>query len=621
MKDYQRVIAVSKYARWLEDQNRRETWEETVNRYCDNVLKNPVIKKEVKEEIRQAIFSLSVMPSMRAMMTAGPALDRCNVAGYNCSYLPIDSLRSFDEMFYVTLCGTGVGFSVERKNIDRLPQVSEHFEKTNTKIVVGDSKAGWARALKELLALLWSGQIPDIDYSNVRPAGAPLKTFGGRASGPEPLKETFDYVTKIVTSAAGRKLRAIECHDIVCKIADCVVVGGVRRAALISLSDLSDKEMALAKSGNWWQTHPHRSLANNSAVYEEKPSLSQFMDEWKAIYDSKSGERGIINRAALKLQAAKTGRRKVDGVSWGVNPCAEIILRPYQFCNLSEVVVRENDTLEILKKKVELATIIGTVQSTFTNFKYLRKIWKDNCEEERLLGVSLTGVFDEIKVFDMMAELKQHAIEVNEKWAKKLGINQSVSITTQKPSGTVSELVDAAPGVHTRFYKHYIRTIRSNNVEAFTQFLKDQGVPWEADVMKPNDRVVFSFPQKAPNNAITSRDITAIQHLEYWMRSHKEWCEHNPSVTVKVGEDEWLEVASYVYTHFDDVAGISFLPKDDSVYQQAPYQEITEEQYNTWVENFPKINWDDLPKYERGDQTKSAAEFACVSGDCTVTEI
>ena len=621
MKDYQRVIAVSKYARWIEDQNRRETWEETVNRYCDNVLKNPAIKKEVKEEIRQAILNLSVMPSMRAMMTAGPALDRCNVSGYNCSYLPIDSLRSFDEMFYVTLCGTGVGFSVERKNIDKLPQVSEHFEKTSTKIVVGDSKAGWARALKELLALLWSGQIPDIDYSNVRPAGSPLKTFGGRASGPEPLKETFEYITKIIIQAAGRRLRPIECHDIVCKIADCVVVGGVRRAALISLSDLSDKEMALAKSGNWWQTHPHRSLANNSAVYEEKPTLSQFMDEWKAIYDSKSGERGIINRAALRLQALRTGRRKVDGVSWGVNPCAEIILRPYQFCNLSEVVVREDDTLEILKKKVELATIIGTVQSTFTNFKYLRKIWKDNCEEERLLGVSLTGVFDEIKVFDMMAELKQHAIEVNERWAKKLGINQSVSVTTQKPSGTVSELVDAAPGVHTRFYKYYIRTIRSNNVEAFTQFLKDQGVPWEQDVMKPNDRVVFSFPQKAPNNAITSRDITAIQHLEYWMRSHKEWCEHNPSVTIKVAEDEWLEVASYVYTHFDDVAGISFLPKDDSVYQQAPYQEITEEQYNTWVENFPKINWDDLPKYERGDQTKSASEFACVSGDCTVTEI
>lgn len=620
MRDYQRVIAVSKYARWLEKENRRETWEETVSRYCDNVLADKRLNS-VREEIKKAIIDLGVMPSMRAMMTAGPALDRCNVAGYNCSYLPIDSLRSFDEMFYVTLCGTGVGFSVERKNVDKLPTISEHFEKTETKIVVGDSKAGWARALKELLALLWSGQIPVIDYSLVRPAGAPLKTFGGRASGPEPLKETFEYIIKMVTHAAGRKLRPIECHDIVCKIADCVVVGGVRRAALISLSDLSDKEMALAKSGNWWQTHPHRSLANNSAVYEEKPSLSQFIDEWKAIYDSKSGERGIINRAALRKQAERTGRRIVDGISWGVNPCAEIILRPYQFCNLSEVVVRPDDTLETLKKKVELATIIGTAQSTLTNFKYLRKIWKDNCEEERLLGVSLTGVFDNIESFDWMVELKQVAIDTNEKWAKKLGINQSVSITCQKPSGTVSELVDSAPGCHTRFYRHYIRTLRSNNVESFTRFLIDQGVPYEPDVMKPNDRVVFSFPQKAPEKALVSSDITAITHLQYWMRSFKDWCEHNPSVTIKVAEDEWLEVASYVYKNFDDIAGISFLPKDDSVYQQAPYQEIDEETYKRWVENFPKIDWSQLPKYENSNETKGTQEFACVSGDCSVTEI
>ena len=619
MKDYQKIIAVSKYARWLEKENRREVWEETVQRYCDNVLSKCADPKTV-ERIRSAILNLDVMPSMRALMTSGPALDRCNVAGYNCSYLPIDSLRSFDEMFYVTLCGTGVGFSVERRNVDKLPSISEHFEKSNTKIVVGDSKAGWARALKELLALLWSGQVPDIDYSLVRPAGAPLKTFGGRASGPGPLKETFDYIIKTVREASGRKLRPIECHDIVCKIADCVVVGGVRRAALISLSDLSDKEMALAKSGNWWQTHPHRSLANNSAVYDEKPTLSQFMDEWKAIYDSKSGERGIINRHALKKQAERTGRRNSD-VAFGVNPCAEIILRPYQFCNLSEVVVRDTDTIETLKTKVELATIIGTIQATLTNFKYLRKIWKDNCEEERLLGVSLTGVFDNILSFEWMPELKQVAIETNEIWSKKLGINQSVSITCQKPSGTVSELVDSAPGVHTRFYRHYIRTIRSNNVEAITKFLIDQGVPHEPDIMKPNDRMVFSFPQKAPKNALVSSDIGAIEHLHYWMISFQKWCEHNPSVTIKVGEDEWLAVANFVYNNFDDIAGISFLPKDDSVYQQAPFQEIDEETYNKWVDNFPKIDWAQFPNYERGDQTKSANEFACVSGDCTVTEI
>lgn len=624
MKDYQKVIAVSKYARWLEKENRRETWGETVERYCDNVLKSPKINKQLKEEIRQAIYNLDVMPSMRALMTAGPALDRCNVAGYNCSYLPIDNPRSFDELMYILMCGTGAGFSVERAYTDKLPVISEHFEKSETKIVVGDSKAAWARSFKELLALLYSGQVPEIDYSFVRPEGSRLKVFGGRASGPGPLKSLFEFCIDLFKNAAGRKLRPIECHDICCKIAEVIVSGGVRRSALISLSDVGDHEMAMAKTGQWWMTHPHRALSNNSAVYNEKPPVGQFLSEWNALYNSKSGERGIFNRQASYAQALKNGRRKVEGVKFGTNPCSEIILRPYQFCNLSEVVCRAEDTLETLKNKVELATIIGTVQSTLTNFKYLRKIWKDNCEEERLLGVSMTGVFDNMKLFDdnWQETLKQHAVEVNKKWAEIFGINQSTAITCIKPSGSVSQLVDSASGIHPRHNKYYIRSIRGDNFDPMTEFLKNAGVPNEPNVMSPNKSTVFYFPQKAPDGALVRHDLSAIRHLEYWLQSQREWCEHKPSVTINVAEDEWVEVAAFVYKHFDEITGVAFLPRDDHTYEQAPYQDIDEETYNKWIETFPKnIDWSKLPDFETEDTTKGSQELSCVSGDCSVTEM
>lgn len=626
MKDYQKVIAVSKYARWLEKENRRETWGETVERYCDNVLKSPKINKQLKEEIRQAIYNLDVMPSMRALMTAGPALDRCNVAGYNCSYLPIDNPRSFDELMYILMCGTGAGFSVERTYTDKLPIISEHFEKSNSKIVVGDSKAAWARSFKELLALLYSGQVPEIDYSSVRPEGSRLKVFGGRASGPGPLKSLFEFCIDLFKNAAGRKLRPIECHDICCKIAEVIVSGGVRRSALISLSDVGDHEMAMAKTGQWWMTHPHRALSNNSAVYNEKPPIGQFLSEWNALYNSKSGERGIFNRQASYAQALKNGRRKVEGVKFGTNPCSEIILRPYQFCNLSEVVCRAEDTLETLKNKVELATIIGTVQSTLTNFKYLRKIWKDNCEEERLLGVSMTGVFDNMKLFDnnWQDTLKQHAVEVNKKWANIFGINQSTAITCIKPSGSVSQLVDSASGIHPRHNKYYIRSIRGDNFDPMTEFLKNAGVPNEPNVMSPNKSTVFYFPQKAPDGALVRHDLSAIRHLEYWLQCQREWCEHKPSVTINVAEDEWVEVAAFVYKYFDEITGVAFLPRDDHTYEQAPYQDIDEETYNKWIETFPKnIDWSKLPDFETEDTTKGSQELACSSdtGGCEVVSL
>lgn len=622
MKDYQRVIAVSRYARWLEEENRRETWDETVKRYCDFVIPTGAKFSAVYPKIYEAIKNLEVMPSMRALMTAGPAMERCNVAAYNCSYLPIDNVRSFDELMYILMCGTGVGFSVERMYTDKLPCIAEHFEKTNTTIIVGDSKSGWARAFKELLALLYAGQIPNLDYSKVRPEGARLKTFGGRASGPEPLKRLFEYCVDVFKGAAGRRLRPLEVHDICCKTAEVIVAGGVRRSALISLSDLNDREMATCKNGQWWTTHPHRSLANNSAVYNEKPTVGQFLDEWKALYESKSGERGIFNRQASNNQALISGRRDIDGVHFGTNPCSEIILRPYQFCNLTEVVVRADDTLETLKEKVELATILGTIQSTFTDFKYLRKIWKDNCEEERLLGVSMTGVFDNPKVFPWMAELKEHAVAVNAEWAKKLGINQSVAITCIKPSGTVSQLVDSASGIHPRHSEYYLRSIRGDNFDAMTSFMKAQGIPNEPDLMMPNKTTVFYFPQKAPKGAKVRHDLAALEHLEYWLKAQRDWCEHKPSVTINVAEDEWVDMAAFVYKHFDEITGVAFLPRDDHTYQQAPYQDIDKETYDKWVANSPKsIDWEKLRDYEKEDQTTGSQELACAAGGCEVTTL
>ena len=633
---YENFIALSRYARWIEDESRREKWSETVDRYFNYMLSNLSKKHnytpddKLVSELKDAVFNRNVMPSMRAVMTAGPALERDNVAGYNCSFLPVDSLRSFDEAMYILMCGTGVGFSVESTYVDKLPVVNEHFEKSDTIIVVEDSKAGWARALRELLALLWQGQIPAIDISKVRPAGARLKTFGGRASGPQPLVNLFDFCIKTVRSAAGRKLKPLEAHDIMCKIGEVVVVGGVRRSAMISLSDLSDHDMAKAKHGAWWENNPQRALSNNSVAYTAKPSMEEFISEWKKLYDSKSGERGIYNVAAAQAQAAKNGRRD-PSYRFGTNPCSEIILRPYQFCNLSEVVIREEDTPVTLQRKVELATILGTWQSTLTDFKYLRKIWKDNTEEERLLGVSLTGQFGNKlmsgkKGLDSLAHvlesLKANAVATNETEANKIGIPRSAAITCVKPSGTVSQLVGVSSGMHAWHNDYYIRTVRGDKKDPLTEFLKDSGIPAEDDFMKPQDTTVFSFPVKAPNGSITRNELTAIEHLETWLVYQRSWCEHKPSITVSVRDDEWMEVGAWVYKYFDELSGISFLPYSDHTYKQAPYQDITKSDYDTLVSQMPvNIDWNALSLYETEDTTTGTQALACVSGECELVDI
>ena len=584
MNDYQRFIATSRYARWLPDQNRRETWEETVSRFIRNIVM-PKVDADTAQKLEDAILKLDIMPSMRAMMTAGKAADRDNTCIYNCSYLPVDDPKSFDEAMFILLCGTGVGFSVERQYISKLPEVPENLFESETVIAVKDSKEGWAKAYRQLLAMLWAGEIPKWDVSKVRPAGAKLKTFGGRASGPDPLVDLFKFTIAVFRKAQGRKLTSIECHDIMCKIGEVVVVGGVRRSAMISLSNLSDDRMRHAKSGQWWQDQAQRALANNSVAYTDKPDAESFMREWLALVESKSGERGIFNRNASKAQAAKNGRRDAEW-DFGTNPCSEIILRPYQFCNLSEVVVRADDTLETLSRKVELATILGTIQSTYTHFPYLRKIWRDNTDAERLLGVSLTGIMDNWRIGqnvsdvpDILDGLRKTAIDTNAKWAEKLGVPQSAAITCVKPSGTVSQLVDSASGIHARHSEYYIRTVRGDNKDPLTQFMKDAGIPNEPCVMKPGTTTVFSFPQKSPNGAITRNDMTAIEQLELWLTYQRHWCEHKPSVTVTVRDDEWIEVGAWVFKHFDEVSGISFLPHSDHSYKQAPYQECTKEEY------------------------------------------
>jgi ribonucleoside-diphosphate reductase alpha chain len=633
---YENFIAVSKYARWLKQENRRETWSETVDRYFDFMLKalkenhNYSPDTKIVEELRKAMFERNVMPSMRSVMTSGPALERDNVAGYNCSFLPVDSLRSFDEAMYILMCGTGVGFSVESMYVNKLPVVNEHFEKSNSVISVGDSKAGWAKAFRELIALLYQGQIPSIDVSQVRPAGARLETFGGRASGPQPLINLFDFTIKTFRNAAGRKLKPLEAHDIMCKIGEVVVVGGVRRSAMISLSDLSDHDMATAKAGAWWENNPQRALSNNSVAYSRKPEMNDFISEWKSLYDSKSGERGIYNVGAAKAQAGKYGRRDPD-IHYGTNPCSEIILRPYQFCNLSEVVLRENDSVDDIAYKVELATILGTWQSTLTDFKYLRKIWKDNTEEERLLGVSLTGQFGHKfmsgqegleKLEKALTELRLKAIEVNVKEAKKIGINPSAAITCVKPSGTVSQLVGVSSGMHPWHNEYYIRTVRGDKKDPLTQFLADSGIPSEDDFMRPQDTTVFSFPIKAPKNAITRNQLTAIEHLEVWLTYQRAWCEHKPSITVSVRDEEWMSVGAWVYEHFDELSGISFLPYSDHTYKQAPYQDATKEEYEEFVKKMPKtIVWENLSLYELEDTTTGTQALACVSGECEIVDI
>jgi len=634
---YENFIALSRYARWISEDNRRETWGETVDRYFGFMLNhlkenyNYIPDEKLVAELKNGVFERNVMPSMRSVMTSGVALERDNVAGYNCAFVPVDSPRTFDETMYILMCGTGVGFSVEYKYINKLPAVPESFEKSTTVITVEDSKQGWAKAYRELLALLWSGQIPAIDVSKVRPAGARLKTMGGRSSGPQPLINLFDFTIAKFKSATGRNLKPIECHDIMCKIGEVVVVGGVRRSAMISLSNINDIEMAQAKSGNWWEANTQRALSNNSVAYSRKPDMEQFIAEWKSLYDSKSGERGIYNVAAAQAQAAKYGRRDPD-IHYGTNPCSEIILRPYQFCNLSEVVLRENDTKKDIQRKVELATILGTWQSTLTDFKYIRKIWKDNTEEERLLGVSLTGQFghkfmsgkeDLISLESFLMTLRESARAKNKDEAGKIGISESAAITCVKPSGTVSQLVGVSSGMHAWHSPYYIRTVRGAKGDPISTFLKEVGIPVEDDVMKPNDTYVFSFPIKAPEGAIVRNDLTAIEHLNIWLVYQRAWCEHKPSITVSVKEDEWMEVGAWVYKHFDEVSGISFLPHSDHSYKQAPYQEVDKAEYDALVEKMPKdIRWEDLSFYETEDGTSTNATLACSSdGNCELVDI
>ena len=623
--DYQSFIHTSRYAKYFDGKG-RESWSETVDRYMGNVVGYD-IDHEVYNEIREAILGLEIMPSMRAMMTAGVALERDNTAGYNCSYLPVDDPKSFDEAMFILLCGTGVGFSVERQFVSKLPEIPELFQ-SDTTIVVKDSKEGWAKAFRQLLALLWAGEIPLWDVSRVRPAGARLKTFGGRASGPAPLVDLFNFAVKMFKEAEGRKLSSIECHDLMCKIGEIVVVGGVRRSAMISLSNLSDDRMRHAKSGNWWDNEPQRALSNNSVAYTEKPDSLSFMREWMALVESGSGERGIFNREASKRQAAKNGRRNSD-FDFGTNPCSEIILRPYQFCNLTEVVVRATDTVDDLARKVRLATILGTIQSTYTKFPYLRKIWTTNTEEERLLGVSLTGIMDnplmttKNKGLDKTLEnLRNVAVVTNAEWADRLGIPQSAAITCVKPSGTVSQLVDSASGIHARHSPYYVRTVRGDNKDPLTTFMKDQGIPSEPDVFKPDQTTVFSFPVKAPNKAVVTSDLSAVDQLKMWLMYQRHWSEHKPSVTINVKKDEWFEVGTFVYEHFDEMSGVSFLPYNEHTYQQAPYQEIDKEEYKNILVTMPKtIDWSRLSEYEKEDTTTSSQTMACTGDVCEVVDI
>ena len=631
---YQQFIHKSRYARWLDSEQRREDWDETVDRYVDFMVNqvrgknNFELPKKDVEDIREAILNLEIMPSMRAMMTSGPALARDNISGYNCSYIPVDSPRSFDECMYILMCGTGVGFSVERENVDKLPVVSDAMHETDTVIKVGDSKPGWAKSLRELIALLYAGQIPTWDMSQVREAGERLKTMGGRASGPQPLDDLFRFTVDTFKKAQGRRLFPIECHDLMCKIGEIVVVGGVRRSALISLSNLNDDQMAHAKSGMWWENEGQRALANNSVAYKGKPEIGTFMREWVSLYESKSGERGMFNREAADKQVARNERRET-GYMWGTNPCSEIILRPYQFCNLSEVMVRESDDLNSLKRKVRLATILGTLQSTLTDFKYLRNVWKKNTEEERLLGVSLTGIMDHsvlsknVDSAKWLQEMRQEAVDTNEKYANMLGIPVSAAITCVKPSGTVSQLTDTASGIHARHNDYYIRTVRGDNKDPLTQFMIEAGVPNERDVMKPDSTTVFSFAMKSPGNAVTRTQMTAIEQLELWKTYALHWCEHKPSVTISVKEEEWMEVGAWVYKNFDVASGVSFLPHSDHTYQQAPYQDIEREDYLDWQDTYGhvELDWNQLSLFEKEDNTSGSRELACTAGVCEVVDL
>ena len=632
---FQQFIHLSRYSRWLEEENRRETWEETVNRYFkffDGHLKENTkckLDKAVREELRQAILNLEIMPSMRSLMTAGEALERDHTAGYNCSYVAINRVRAFDEILYILMCGTGVGFSVERQYVDKLPTIAEQFTDSDTTIIVQDSKAGWAKAYKELVSLLIGGQVPKWDVSKVRASGARLKTFGGRASGPQPLVDLFRFTVDVFKRSAGRKLTSIECHDIVCKVAEVVVVGGVRRSALISLSNLTDERMRDAKTGAWWEANPQRALANNSVVYSERPEIGTFMEEWVSLYKSKSGERGIFNRAAAQKQTATLGDRRDATYQFGTNPCSEIILRDRQFCNLTEVVVRADDTVETLKRKCHLAAILGTWQASLTHFPYLSSEFTKNCEEEALLGVSLTGILDnhimrgesQDDIAELLGDLKKITITTNAEWAKKLGINAAAAITCVKPSGTVSQLVDAASGIHARHNEYYVRTVRADRKDPLCQMMIDKGFPAEPDVTKPDHVMVFSFPMKAVGS-VTRNDMSALDHLELWLTYQKYWCEHKPSITVTVREEEWMEVGAWVYKYFDEVSGISFLPHSDHSYRQAPYQDCTKEEYEALLLKIPtNVDWSELKNYEKVDTTSGTQTFACTGDKCELVDL
>ena len=630
--EYQQFIHKSRYARWLHDKNRRENWNETVGRYFDFFVEhlkennNYDVSDDLRKELEEAVLTARVMPSMRCLMTAGEALKRENVAGYNCSYVAVDNPRSFDEILYILMNGTGVGFSVEEKFTSQMPVISEDFHPTETTIFVADSKLGWAKALKELIQLLYSGQVPNWDLSKVRPAGAPLKTFGGRASGPAPLNDLFSFCVSTFKKAAGRRLTTLECHDIVCKIAEIVVVGGVRRSALISLSDLNDDRMRVAKSGEWWKDNVQRALANNSFVAKEKIDVGIFMKEWLSLYESHSGERGIFSRTASKKQVEKHGRRDPNH-DFGTNPCSEIILRSREFCNLTEVVIRGDDNVASLKEKIKHATILGVFQSTLTNFRYLSKKWKENCEEERLLGVSLTGITDNEytngktgNLEETLKQLRQVAVDTAKEWADKIGIPMSAAVTCIKPSGTVSQLVDAASGIHARHSPYYIRTVRADKKDPLARMMVDAGFPVEDDVTKPDHTYVFSFPIKSPDNAIYRSDMNAIEQLELWLTYYRHFCEHKPSITVSVKEEEWPEVGAWVWNHFDEMSGVSFLPFSDHVYAQAPYQDCTKEEYEALLAKMPKnVDWSKLADYERQDSTVGSQELACsAAGGCEI---
>ena len=625
--DYQAFIHTSRYARWLEKEQRRETWAETVDRYMTNVVIPVMGKDSFVSQIEEAILNLEVMPSMRAMMTAGKALDRDNTSGYNCSYLPVDDPKSFDEAMFILLCGTGVGFSVERQYVNQLPEIPQTLDEVNTCIDVQDSKEGWAKALRKLIGHLYMGEVPVWDMSKVRPAGARLKIFGGRASGPAPLIDLFNFTVALFRQNAGRKLSSYDCHNLMCKVGEVVVSGGVRRSAMISLSNLSDQRMRHAKSGKWWETAPQMALSNNSVCYTDKPDGETFLREWTSLVESKSGERGIFNRISAKEQAKKFGRRDADH-EFGCNPCSEIILRPYQFCNLTEVVIREKDKFDDLKRKVMLATILGTAQATLTKFPYLRKIWNKNTEEERLLGVSLTGIMDneltngkKHGLEKTLTALREIAVETNKEWSAIFGIPQSTAITCVKPSGTVSQLVDSSSGIHPRHSSYYIRTVRGDNKDPLTNFMIDSGIPSEADFMKPDTQTVFSFPMKSPKKSVVRNDMTAIQQLEMWLLYQRHWCEHKPSVTISVRDDEWMEVGAFVFKHFDEMSGVSFLPHSDHTYQQAPYQDCTKAVYDDFSSKFSHIDWNKFTDYEKEDNTNSSQTFACSGDSCEIVDI